>query len=137
MALKNQVGNVYGVGLNNVGSYQVSGIPWITGSESLAADTEDTISFPHVARSVSIVNHSNQTLRVHFNPGVAGNVISGFHFVELDSDEDSYTFNVKCREIYISTPATNTGAAKYRVVAELTNIPTPRMYSLTGSGLTD
>ena len=32
MALKEQVSNVYGVGLRNVGSYQVSGTPWVTGS---------------------------------------------------------------------------------------------------------
>ena len=28
MALKNQVANVYGVGINNVGSYQVAGRPF-------------------------------------------------------------------------------------------------------------
>tara|TARA_R100000152_G_C6751933_1_gene175613 strand:- start:644 stop:1057 length:414 start_codon:yes stop_codon:yes gene_type:complete len=137
MALKEQVGNVYSVGLNNVGSYQVSGIPWITGSTALVKDTEHTISFPYVARSVCVINHSSDTIRVHFNSKDApGNVIGGLHFVELDSDEDSYTFNVKCKEIYISAP-NNGSDREYRVVAELTNIPTQRMYTLTGSGLTD
>ena len=32
--------NRYGVGINNVGSYQVSGIPWITGSTALAKGQE-------------------------------------------------------------------------------------------------
>ena len=32
MTLKNQVKNVYGVGLNNVGSYQTSGKPFVTAS---------------------------------------------------------------------------------------------------------
>jgi len=138
MALKEQVGNVYSVGLHNVGSYQVSGTPWITGSTSLAADSEDKVEFPYVARSVSVVNYSNQTLYIHFNSRDAdGQVINGLHYVEFDSKEDSFTFNVKCKEIYVSTPASNGGAAQYKVIAELTNIPTQRMYPLTGSGLTD
>jgi hypothetical protein len=128
--------NVYTVGINNVGSFQVSGIPYITGSESLAKDTEHTVSFPYVARSVTVVNHTSDTIRVHFNSGSSGRVIDGFHFIELDSDEDSFTFNVKCTELYISAPNTGT-TRKYRVAAELTNIPVGRMYTLTGSGLTD
>jgi hypothetical protein len=136
MALKEQVGNPYSVGIGNVGSYQVSGTPWITGSATMAKDTEHTVSFPYVARSVCVINHTSDVIRVHFNPGASGNVVSGLHFVELDSDEDSYTFNVKCKEIYISAPNTGT-TREYRVIAELTNIPTQRMYSLTGSGLTD
>ena len=139
MALKEQVGNPYSVGLNNVGSYQVSGVPWITGSAALVKDTEHTVSFPYVARSVSVINHTagaNATIRLHFNPKDNGRIVDGLHFVELDSDEDSYTFNVKCKEIYISAP--NDGSNReYRVIAELTNIPTTRMYTLTGSGLTD
>jgi hypothetical protein len=129
--------NVYTVGINNVGSYQVSGIPYITGSAALAAEAEHTVSFPYVARSVCVINHSSDTIRVHFNSiNADGRVIDGLHFVELDSDEDSYTFNVKCSKIYISAPAGGSDRT-YRVVAELTNIPTERMYTLTGSGLTD
>ena len=139
MALKEQVGNPYSVGLNNVGSYQVSGVPWITGSAALAKNTEHTVSFPYVARSVSVINHtggSNASIRLHFNSGSSGRVIAGMHYVELDSDEDSYTFNVKCKEIYVSAPD-NGSTRTYSIIAELTNIPTSRMYTLTGSGLTD
>ena len=129
--------NVYTVGLNNVGSYQVSGIPYITGSTSLAPGHEDTITFPYVARSVTVINHTSDLIRVHFNStSSAGRVVAGLHFVELDSDEDSYTFNVKCSEIYISCLSGGSNR-QYRVVAELTNIPVGRMYTLTGSGLTD
>ena len=47
MALKNQVANVYGVGINNVGSYQVAGRPFcMTGSVS----GEDEITFPQVTK---------------------------------------------------------------------------------------
>ena len=129
--------NVYTAGLNNVGSYQVSGIPYITGSTSLAPGHEDTITFPYVARSVTVINHTSDLIRVHFNStSSAGRVVAGLHFVELDSDEDSYTFNVKAKEIYISAPSSNGGNASFTIVAELTQIPVARMYALTGSGLT-
>ena len=136
MALKEQVGNVYSVGLNNVGSYQVSGIPYITGSAALARNSEDKIEFPYVARSVCVINHTtgqtDDTVRVHFASKDTDRCVAGLHYVELDSDEDSYTFNVKCKEVYISTPNT-AGTREYRVVAELTNIPTSRMYDLSSS----
>ena len=56
--------------------------------------------------------------------------------MELDSKNDSYTFNNKSKEIYISAPAANGGNASFTVTAELTQIESGRMYSLTGSGLT-
>tara|TARA_Y100000310_G_scaffold118143_1_gene116928 strand:- start:406 stop:825 length:420 start_codon:yes stop_codon:yes gene_type:complete len=129
----------YAVGLHNVGSYMVSCIPFITGSAVLAANSEHQIKFPKVTRSVTVISHTaaaDGVLRVHFNSKDVDSVISGLHYVELDSDEDSITMNVKCKEIFISTP--NAGNNRtYRVVAELTQIPTGSMFALTGSGLTD
>jgi len=46
------------------------------------------------------------------------------------------SFNVKCKEIYISNPDVSE-AGSYTVVAELTGISTLEMFALTGSGLTD
>jgi hypothetical protein len=48
---------VPGVGLNNVGSYQSSGAPWITGSMLRAEELSGSIrtyKFPRVARSITI-----------------------------------------------------------------------------------
>jgi hypothetical protein len=126
----------YSVGLHNVGSYQVSGIPYITGSDALASGTEHKIEFPMVAKTVTVVNHSTGTVRVHFHSQDTDNVIGGFHFVELDSDEDSISMSVKCKELYVSS-AGGGNSREYRVIAELTQIPPARMYPLTGSGLTD
>ena len=135
------VGNNYWAppGLGNVGSYQVAGEPYISGSTSMAAGVQMKFEFPYVTKTITVVNHASQTIRVHFNStgsGV-GRVVDGVHYVELDSDEDSYTFSAKCKEIYVSAPTTNSGASKYRVIAELTGIPTASMFNLTGSGLTD
>lgn len=132
----------YKTGLYNVGSYQVSGRPWITGSAGLAVDVEDKIVFPSVAKSVMVINRDpdqtiDDAIRVHFNSTSSTDVIAGRHFVTLDSYNTAITFNVKCTEIYISNPAPGTADAGYTVVAELTGIGAGEMPALTGSGLTD
>jgi len=126
------------VGLNNVGSYQVSGIPFITGSNgSLPGDYEARIKFPYVSRSVTVINSgSGGPLLVHFNSSSDGDVTSdkSHHYVTLASDQTSMTFDVKCKEIFITSKGAGTG---FELFAELTNIPTGSMYTLTGSGLTN
>jgi hypothetical protein len=131
----------YGVGLHNVGSYQVSGMPWITGSATLGADEEHKIEFPYVTKSITVIRHgasSTGKVYIHFNTSKSdGHVIDGKHFVELDTDEDAYEFSdVKCKEIYISAPNDGSGDREYRVIATLTGIPAEQMFALTGSGLT-
>lgn len=131
--------NKYSVGLHNVGSYMVSCIPFITGSTVLEPNSEHRVTFPTVARSVTVINHTaaaDGPLRVHFNSMSVDSVISGLHYVEFDSDEDSITMNVKCSHIYVSAPAGGNNRT-YRVIAELTNINSGSMFPLTGSGLTD
>ena len=133
------------VGLRNVGSYQVSGHPFITGS-TVAAGQEIQISFPTVTKKINVVASGSSAvdtdgpIRVHFvSTGSAGkpweNVVSGLHFIELNSHEDSMEFDVKCKEIFISAPAANVGG--FMLYASLTNIPTQSMYELTGSGVTE
>ena len=126
----------YRVGLHNVGSYMVSGTPWITGSATMAINTEEKISFPFVTNHFTVINYTGEIIRVHFNSVDTATVLTGFHFIELDSDNASHEFNVKCKEVYISAPNTGT-TRKFRVVASLTQIPVEAMFSITGSGLTD
>lgn len=129
--------NTYNVGLNNVGSYQVAGVPFTTGSAALAAGQEFKIEFPMVTSQVTVINRNSEDIRIHFNSTSSGNVVSGLHYVLFDSKEDSMSMNIKCKELYISTPGTNVGNASFIVFAELTQINVGRMYELTGSGLTD
>lgn len=81
------------VSLGNVGSYQVSGYPWITGS-LVTQDGSDTpalaefhYQFPRVAKSVTVIfvsgtagtadaNNSSAGLRVHFHTTGA---VSAYH----------------------------------------------------------
>jgi len=123
------------VGLRNVGSYQVSGQPYVTGSV-LTADQEMKIEFPYVTKKITIIASGSQTgngLRVHFASRDVGHVYSRFHYIPFDSHEDSLDLDVKCKEIYVST---DTGTGAFFLYASLTNIPTSSMYALTGSGIT-
>ena len=133
--------NRYGVGINNVGSYQVSGIPWITGSTALAKGQEIKYEFKKITKNITVINNSAQDIRIHFastgsDTGASG-VMTGSHFVLLNSAEDSYTFNVKASEIYITAPHANgSDNASFTIVAELTLIDVPPNFVLTGSGIT-
>jgi hypothetical protein len=130
----------YRIGINNVGSYQVSGLPYITGSSALAKGQEAKYVFPKITKSITVINGSAQDIRVHFastgsDTGASG-VMTGSHFVLFDSKEDSYTFNVKAGEIYVSAPHANgSDNASFTIVAELTLIDVPSSFILSGSGI--
>ena len=104
----------YGTGLRNVGSYQVSGHPYITGSKDMAAaETEAKVQFPFVTKSVTVINSGSvpagaAEIRVHFNSNADGAVFEGAHYISLNSLEDSFTFDVKCKEIYITNTVNET-----------------------------
>lgn len=136
----------YSTGLRNVGSYQVSGHPFVTGStvdQSVnsgglyIAAGEHKIQFPYVSQSLLVENKSTSNaanhLRVHFRETSAGRVIAGNHFVEVPAGT-SVSIEAKCKEVYLSIAS---GLSNYTIIAELTNIPTGSMYTLTGSGITD
>ena len=131
---------LYTAGLRNVGSYQVAGTPYITGSTSIDNGEEVKVEFPKVTKSVTVhaLSSSDGTgVDVHFNSlNADGRVAAGIHFIRL-SHMEKFTFNVKCKEIYISNPASGVEPLSFTVTAELTTIPTQSMYVLTGSGLTD
>ena len=134
----------YRVGLNNVGSYQVAGTPYITGSDYHAEGEEMVYNFPMVTNHIRVSNFSNEDgnrgpeeVRVHFNStgSSGGAVVAGMHYQILSGSIREVEMNVKCKRIYISAPDTGVNR-KYRIVASLTQIPVERMYALTGSGLT-
>jgi len=171
--------------ISNVGSYQVSGYPYISGSVATKAgsDTASTAEFhfvfPRVAKSVTVIFASGSAgdadsggtsagLRVHFHStGAVGNsvgnitatngvgldsttasdaarctsaVLKGRHYVELNAVDESITFDVRCKEIFISRADCASQAGDldidFRVVAELTNISISELSNMSGSGLT-
>jgi|TARA_E500000331_G_C17071533_1_gene632836 hypothetical protein len=132
----------YRVGLNNVGSYQVAGRPFITGSEDHAKNTEQYYAFPSVVSSVQVAALTTDTagnteeIRIHFNSKDSGDVIGGSHDFVLTGSHRHVNLNMKCKEIYVSIPNEGSATRRYRIAAELTQIPRERMFELTGSGLT-
>ena len=126
MALKNQVANVYGVGINNVGSYQVAGRPFcMTGSVT----EEDEITFPQVTKQVTVMNRdSSNDIYVYFSASAPD-----ANKFKIASGDNQFTFNVKCNKIYLSSSATPT----YSLYASLTHIHKDRMFALTGPGISE
>lgn len=108
----------YTVGLNNVGSYQVAGSPYLTASA--LTNEEKLIEFPDVTKSIILHNTGSQDIHFYFvsSPGVK---------LVLPADK-KIDMDIKCKELYISA-STGTG---FQLFAELTNIPASRMFSLTG-----
>ena len=134
MALKNQVANVYGVGLRNVGSYQVSGHPYATGS-TWNGSTEQTVSFPYVTKNFTIRNSSPsgwKKLYIRFD--AVANMTSDTHRISLQQGE-SIKFDVKCTKVYIQGYSGAINNYEFELYASLTNIPTERMYTLSDSGI--
>ena len=123
----------YSVGIGHVGSFQVSGHPFITGSTAIDMAAVHTITFPRVAKKVVVTSRSSEDLQIYFTHPSTGDA-GAKHYVTLVDNKDSFTFNVKCKEMYIMSLG-NGGA--YELYAELTGIETKEMYHLTGSGLTD
>jgi hypothetical protein len=71
--------------------------------------------------------------------GSADDVYSANHFVAIAPGTGSFTFDLKCREVYISNVAGVLGQGAsdtgYKVLAELTSIASGSMWVLTGSGI--
>lgn len=129
----------YGVGLSNVGSYQVSGIPYATSSIAAPASsgTPTEVSFPDTTQRVFVSNIDTQPLRV----GFSANGVKGTNYFVIPAASsatagfETQEFRVKVSSIYLlSHTGTPTSAS---VFAELTNISTSHLQNsgLNGSGV--
>jgi len=124
----------YRPGLGHSAPYQVSGHPFITGSVTLDSGIQSKVEFPGVAKSVTVINRTNVALRIHFTDKDVGDTTQNLHFITLDNKKDSVTFDIKCKEIYVTSQG---AAGAYELFAELTSIHPNNMYALSGSGLTE
>ncbi len=109
----------YKVGLGNVGSYQVSGKPWVTASIILPAlgGQPLTASFPNVTKFIVVKNpHVETTCRVGFS--LLG--VTGSNYFTLAPSE-SFSADLRVAKIwFISDSSAATGSIS--VVAGLTGI---------------
>jgi hypothetical protein len=116
------------VGMNHVPAYQVSGIPWATGS--IDVQTATKITFPSVTRWVVINNWDlNDNLKVGFSQrGVTHNsnyFEVGKQFANAGGP-GSVRLELKVSELWLS------GSAKVDVVAGLTSIQPEKIATSDG-----
>lgn len=110
--------NIYTAGLNNVGSYQVSGIPY---AETPSATS---ISFPYVTRWVNIINSGGSDVNVAFSV----NGLSGDEKFVVRGGSESGPLELKITQLHFSS------ITNISVVAGLTNLPVSRVDNISPSG---
>ncbi len=125
----------YRPGIGSTGAYQISGIPYITGS-TLAGGAENELSLPAVSRAITIYNTGgSNSLRVHFDTDDNANVLGNKHFIEVPGAAtgglNRIRMEVRCSKIYISSAS----GTSYQMMAELT--PITDSVELSGSGIND
>lgn len=105
-------------GLNNVGSYQVSGIPYATASVTIPASgsTPLKISFPSVTKEVAIKNAGASTINIAFS---LNGLTSTSNYIPVSSLE-SFDAEIKVIDIYMITATTASSTA--HVFASCTGI---------------
>jgi len=122
--------NVYTAGLGNVGSYQVSGAPFATGS--LSATNAIKVEFPFVTSWIYVKNNdTNRSCKVGFSQlGVENSNYFTVHEDHSNNvDGSSPRLDLKLSELWLS------GSSDVDVLAGLTNIPVARINNLSGSGV--
>jgi len=96
-------------GLNAVGQYQLSGIPYATASVVVSNAAVTEIEFPTVTKFVTVVNeHSGSSAKLRVGFSELG-VTTNNHYFILDNGE-SYTGEFRVASIFIagdSTPSTD------------------------------
>lgn len=127
----------YSVGLHHVGSYQVSGKPYLSGAVGVASTTSTRFQFLTVSKSIKVKNTgATNDLYLAFAP--SGSSEFPDDYATGSGDTQNYlvivpgseiTLNVKCREIFVYSATSTTDVSVY---AELTHIPFERMFSLDG-----
>jgi hypothetical protein len=96
------------------------------GASGLIDNDDEIVPFTHT------FGGGGGELRIHYRSKDHENVTSGKHYWKLDSQNESITMNVKSKELYLSADG---GDCDYSLQADLTSIPSSRMYQHTGSGV--
>jgi hypothetical protein len=129
----------YGVGISNVGSYQVSGIPFVTGATApVSSSTPVEIVFPEVTQRIIVANTGLADLRVGFSANGVKNTNNYFvihqHDAAVSAHYETIDLRVKVSSIFLlSNSGTVTTSA--RIAAELTNIDTSLLAKSGPTGL--
>ena len=129
----------YGVGLQNVGSYQVSGIPYVTGATApVSSSTPVEIVFPEVTQRIIVSNTGLADLRIGFSANGVKNTNNYYvlhqHDGTTSSDYSKIDLRVKVSSIFLLSNSGSTTTTA-RIAAELTNISTSHLQNSGPTGL--
>ena len=108
----------YGTGLGNVGSYQVSGKPFLSGG--IDTSVTDSVTFPAVTRWIHV--SSSGPVKIGMSAlGVDG---TNYFTVDTANGQNLPTLEIKCTELHFA------GSATVDVIAGLTGIDIERIDQL-------
>ena len=125
----------YTAGLNHVGSYQVSGIPFATGNLTVPASSSTPlkIEFPYVTQWVSVANVDSKHVRLGFSELGVKNGGSNYVLIHENTKPTFNMYNLKLTEVYLLSD-TGQSVTDFSLVAGLTNIPVERVNNISPSG---
>jgi hypothetical protein len=112
-------------GLNSVGNYQMSGVPWLSGAIQVPAYNGGDgngikLEFPTVTRNITIRNDGASVIWFGFSAtAISASVGVGGHRVSLISS-GSFTDDFRVTDVWLISDTTAEGKAT--VVANLTGI---------------
>jgi hypothetical protein len=127
-------------GPNNVPSYQISGLPFVTSSiaDELVGSSANVVrvQFPYITSAIAVtgVSTSAGVIRMGFTEnGVKGQETHNYITIPVVANRPITTpqFNIRCKEIFLM--AESSYDAGFSVYAELTGISTNLLPALTGS----
>ena len=125
----------YTAGLNNVGSFQVSGMPYVSSSIDCTSGIVK-IEFPYVTRWIIVQNNSATTTE-DLKVGFSENGVGGTNYFTIFNRQDATNadrssicprLELKLTEIYL------TGSSDAEVIAGLTSIPVSRVNNIGTDG---
>lgn len=130
----------YGTGLSNVGSYQVSGKPFLTSSANVPASGAQPnnweISFPTVTKQITVYNNgaTGKDVRIAFSQNGLNDSVKNYFIMPPGVDGGiAQTFDVKATSLYIMGDGTG-AIADVSVLGSLTGIDIGRITSISPSG---
>tara|TARA_B100000700_G_scaffold181313_1_gene200007 strand:+ start:5052 stop:5507 length:456 start_codon:yes stop_codon:yes gene_type:complete len=127
------------MGPNFVPAYQVSGIPYVTGSGAVngLGVVEEVINFPQVTRFFCVTNTGANTLRVGFTAkGVDGSPkgpIPGNttkNWFEVPAGKMSPRLEIRCKQVWVRSASATTG---FTIIAGLSAVSADQFPVLTGT----
>ena len=127
MALK----HIRSAGPNDVSSYQLAGVPYVTSSAGGEVGTAPVkVTFPFVTRFFTVQNTTEHPLRIGFTEnGINGSVTS--NYLVLSGNQTTGRLELRCKKLYFRRDGvTNSG---FSLIAGLTGISHEQFPVITGT----